>query len=122
MIENEKRRFPRIKSDIVASVQATSSDDDVLADQGSLIAEMSLTGLFVATQQKFSLGDLIQVIFRLPPDNHQVQTHGTVMYCGERDGKAGVGVEFENLSGKNRLELYQHVMGRLIGDLDEKTS
>lgn len=72
----------------------------------AVLRDLSEGGAFVETSQRFGVGEILSIRFRLP--NPPVFVDGTVTVKHERQ-EAGIGVKFVDLSDDNRRRIREFV-------------
>lgn len=68
-------------------------------------------GLFLHTHERCRIGDRLDLSFRLPTRNEPIRTTGSVARAveAERSWTAGVGVRFDALAARDRIEIARFV-------------
>jgi hypothetical protein len=91
-----RRQFPRIPADLVASLRK-SVMVDLGPDREALIRNLSGGGAMIETDSPFEAGDLIQFDLTLPRETHITHVAGIVRWIKKAAPRA-IGVQFIKLS------------------------
>lgn len=100
--------LPRGRSHPRASLRTEIwlGQDGILTKGAGVLRDLSEGGAFVETPQRFGVGRVLSIRFRLP--NPPVFVDGTVRVRHERADK-GLGVQFVDLSDENRRRVREFV-------------
>lgn len=103
MAKPERRQSKRTPLQIPVDY---SSVDDFFSEMATNINE---GGMFIETDQPGEIGELVKVQFRLPNTSEPAQVEARVAWVSRGEdgpaGPAGMGVEFQDLSGEVRETL-----------------
>jgi len=118
MQKNERRKFPRIDTDVTVEVYTSSvqTDDPDIAEICS-VQNLSETGMrFIATHT-FSPQQLLRLTFLLPDSIIIIRTDAQVIHLHRsKEHSAEVGVEFTNISMAER-KLIRHFIGKHLNQM-----
>lgn len=114
---NEKRKFPRLN---VTEVVVNWKKEE-LSEKAALAKNISCGGICLAVDLATSVvvGDIVRLEFRLPK-GEIIHSKGKIVWVESFDvisekteTRSEAGVEFLDMSGNDRNNIYQFVMSRL---------
>lgn len=115
----ERRKVPRVPTDLETQIAEVLSGDTELASVGPLppsrVISISEGGAFVLTEQPLAEGTTMDLVLSVPGVEEAIRARARVVY--QRKGaEPGVGVVFTDLSDKDRsrIRLYVELLRRIV--------
>ena len=94
----EKRKYPRT----YLQTEIWLGQDGIFTRTPVMLRDLSEGGAFVETEQRFPIGSILNLRFKLPAASHLISC--TVSVRNLRGG-AGLGVEFLDISPEDRQQV-----------------
>jgi uncharacterized protein (TIGR02266 family) len=116
--EAERRRFGR--SDMLVRVEY-STVDEIFSE---FTRDINEGGLFIETEKPRPTGTEVAMRFNLPGNNAPLQTIGRVVWVRSASDRvaAGMGIEFDELSGEDRDRINNMIRSLRNGPSDLRKS
>ncbi len=105
MTQEERRKFPRVTMDAVTRLRKTKPPPPAPETDG-VVKNLSLGGVFIETERKFSEGDWIEFVIHLDIQGklRAVNARGKVVWC-RREKPLGIGIAFTKVSAADKKNL-----------------
>lgn len=104
-----KRRYPRVSADFLARVAPADIPEGRADTIRARIKNISRGGIFISTDTPLEPESLVQIRFRLPDKDSEVEAIGVVRWVSDEPANPGMGVQFVRLREQDRGRMGEYV-------------
>ncbi|MFW5858067.1 MAG: serine/threonine-protein kinase [Planctomycetota bacterium] len=111
-----KRRYKRFRTDMEVNVEPADLDESTRQAHFASLRDLSENGAFVATESPLPPGTFVHMEFALEGTTARVKALGLVRWVNPEGAQQGMGVQFLEVSTRNRRSLNRYVDSRAASE------